>query len=157
MTQIRLQITLRDATAADDATIKNIIREATLNPFGLKWERFVIAEEDSRVVGIGQIKPHEGCRELASIAVIPSHQKLGIGAMIVQELIAREERAGNTVLYLMCLAHNEPFYTRFGFRRIELPEIPRYFSRIVRLASMARRILFFADGSKMSPVIMKRG
>ena len=41
-----------------------------------------------RVIGCGQIKPHgDGTRELASIAVVPEHQRQGIGTEIIARLI----------------------------------------------------------------------
>src|SRR5690348_16699724 len=94
---------IREATEADQATIRAIIREAQLNPMNLDWPRFLVAEDGGQVVGIGQVKPHsDGSRELASIAVIPSRQRGGIGRQLIRALLARE--AGP--LYLVCMDHN---------------------------------------------------
>ena len=108
-----------------------MIHEAGINPMSLDWRRFVIAQEDGAVVGIGQIKLHgDGSRELASLAVIPGRRGQGIGGEIIQTLLAREEG----VLYLTCRDELEPYYTRFGFRKIARDEMPPYFRRIMRLA-----------------------
>jgi N-acetylglutamate synthase-like GNAT family acetyltransferase len=64
--------TLRSAQARDEMVIKGLIRETRLNPMGLKWPNFVVAEdEQGQFIGCGQIKTHkDGTRELASIAVV---------------------------------------------------------------------------------------
>ena len=126
-------ITLRPARAEDQATIRTIVRAAGINPFGLDWPHFIVAEDDGQIVAIGQIKPHgDGSRELASIATIPARQRQGLGSAIVRRLLV------NTVppLYLMCAAHNETFYLPFGFRRVEPEAMPPYFRRYHRLMNV---------------------
>ncbi len=131
-------IVLRKATTHDRSTIKALVSDARLNPLGLDWRRFVIAEETGQVIAIGQIKPHrDGSRELASIAVVPERQGLGIGGDIVRALIARE----NGVLYLMCEQPRETFYERFGFSRIEPRQMPPYFHRIYRIGTTLLTLL----------------
>jgi N-acetylglutamate synthase-like GNAT family acetyltransferase len=91
-----------------------IIHRARINPMGLNWRRFVVAEEVGRVVGAGQIKVHgDGTYELASIAVVPERQGAGVGSVIVQTLISRHEvrcdahHGGD--LYLYCALRNESY------------------------------------------------
>src|SRR5207248_10239150 len=87
-----MPLTLRDATAKDQPTIRRIVRAANINPTGLDWPRFILAEDGGAVVGVGQVKPHrDGTHELASIAVIPALQGRGVGSATVQELIRREK------------------------------------------------------------------
>ena len=50
-------IYLRRATAADQPQIDALIRTVGINPMGLKWPRFVVADEGGRIVGAGQVKP----------------------------------------------------------------------------------------------------
>jgi N-acetylglutamate synthase-like GNAT family acetyltransferase len=123
------KVTLRPATAADQAIIVQIIEEADINPNNLDWERFLLAEIDGQVVGTGQVKPHkDGTRELASIAVRPAHQRKGIASLIIHALLAREIE----LLYLMCEEAAESFYQRFGFRRLSVNEMPRELGKIRR-------------------------
>jgi N-acetylglutamate synthase-like GNAT family acetyltransferase len=126
-------VIIRPATAADASAIRTIIRAARLNPFGLDWQRFVVAEAGGRVIGTGQVKAHsDGSREMSSIAVIPARQGQGIASAIITALLARE----TGTLYLMCWSNLESYYVAFGFRRIEWPEFPqslRPFARILRL------------------------
>ena len=137
-----MPITIRPARPDEQATIKRIVRAARINPMNLDWRRFLVADEDGRIVAIGQVKPHgDGSRELASIATIPSHQRRGMAAQVIRALIAREQGE----LVLVCQATLEPFYARFGFRRIARDEMPSYFKRL----SWAMRI--------WNGIAMKRG
>src|SRR6266540_3252707 len=92
-----MAVIIRPAVAADQSAIKMIVRAARINPTGLDWPRFLVAEESGGLIGVGQVKPHrDGSREVASIAVVPEWQGRGVGAAIVRGLVARE----NGVLHL---------------------------------------------------------
>lgn len=126
-------LTFRPATAADQPTIRQIVYRARINPLGLDWRCFLVAEEDGRIVAIGQIKPHaDGSRELASLAVISSRQGQGIGSAMVRMLQARN----SAPLYLTCRAGLQTYYARFGFRTITPDEMPPYFRRIACLMNL---------------------
>jgi len=122
---------LRPATSADFPAIRGLIRLVQINPIDLDWQRFVIAvTPEGEMIGCGQVKPHgDGSRELASIAVTPPWRKRGVARAIIEHLTASEPGT----LYLTCRASLGPFYTRFGFKAIEQPEMPPYFRRISRL------------------------
>ncbi len=84
--------TMRWADAEDEAAIKALVRSANINPLGIHWQRFLVAEDASRtagsIVGIGQIKVHgDGSRELASIATVPDRQGEGIATAIIEALL----------------------------------------------------------------------
>ena len=122
---------LRPATSTDFPAIRGLIRLVQINPIDLDWQRFVIAvTPEGEMIGCGQVKPHgDGSRELASIAVTPPWRKRGVARAIIEYLTASEPGT----LYLTCRASLGPFYTRFGFKAIEQPEMPPYFRRISRL------------------------
>lgn len=121
-----MSIHIRPATAADQPTIRAVIRQASINPLNLHWPRFLIAERQGQVVGVGQIKPHrDGSRELASIAVVPSEQGRGVGTALVQALLARERG----VIYLFCVAERVSFYTRLGFQVVARQQLPSELAR----------------------------
>lgn len=124
--------TIRPARAADQAAIVAIVRAARINPTNLRWQRFVGAEDQGRIVGVGQIKPHrDGSRELASLAVIPERRGQGIGDMLVRALQAQSAPP----LYLTCLDHLEQYYARSGFRRIPPDTMPPALRRTYRLVN----------------------
>jgi N-acetylglutamate synthase-like GNAT family acetyltransferase len=124
-----MPIMIRPARQAEQKLIRQIVRDAQINPFQLDWRRFLVAEVDGRVVGTGQIKPHrDGSRELASIAVVPGFRRHGIASAIIRQLIAHEDGQ----LVLTCNASLEGFYRQFGFRRLGKEELLPYFRRFYR-------------------------
>ena len=130
--------TLRPATAEDARAINTLVRKAGINPTGLKWPRFVVADSADGVVACGQIKPHaDGSQELASIAVTLSWQGKGLARSIIEHLLARHSGE----LHLMCRAPLGPFYEKFGFRTLSEEEMPPYFHRIKRLTKLAEFVM----------------
>ncbi len=140
---------IRTAQAVDQPTITRLIHLVGINPMNLEWQRFVIAEDEGEVVGVGQIKPHDdGSRELASIAVIPERQGQGIGSHIIRTLLARE----SDQVYLMCGDGLETYYTRFGFRRIERANMSPYYKKASRAVNIFLKIIH----SSRRVIVMKR-
>jgi N-acetylglutamate synthase-like GNAT family acetyltransferase len=113
--------TIRPARAAESAIIRTIVRAAHLNPINLHWERFLVAEEAGRIIGVGQVRIHRaGSRELASLAVLPEAQGRGIGRALTQALLAREHGP----IFLFCAEPTAQFYVRFGFAVAPASETP---------------------------------
>jgi N-acetylglutamate synthase-like GNAT family acetyltransferase len=127
-------ISLRPAVAYDAPHIRELVRAAQINPLGLDWQRFTLASNaNDEIVACGQIKPHrDGSHELASLVVDPAYRGQGIARILVEHLIAIH--VGD--LYLMCRASLGEFYKRFGFKPITDLEMPPYFRRVSRLASL---------------------
>jgi N-acetylglutamate synthase-like GNAT family acetyltransferase len=146
-----MEYILRPATAADQAEITAIVREARIYPRGLDWPRFIVADVGGRVVGTGQVRLHrDGSREMASIAVRPDYQRFGIGSAICRALVARE--AG--VLYLTALAPMETYYQRFSFFKVTAAEMPPDLRRMMRLAAALGPLIERMAGAR--PIVMKR-
>lgn len=122
---------IRRATAADQRAIRALVWGSGINPLGLAWQRFVVAEAGGAVVGTGQIKPHrDGSRELASIAVAPARRGEGLAGAIIRAL----QRGAGPPLYLTCAGRMAGFYPRFGFRALAPAEMPPGLRRRHRLA-----------------------
>jgi N-acetylglutamate synthase-like GNAT family acetyltransferase len=133
-----VQYAIRRAVQADQASIAAMVRAAGINPFGLYWPRFLVAEEDGRVIGVVQVKPHgDGSRELASLAAIPERRGQGVGSALVEAILASETGP----VYLTCADRLEGYYVRFGFRNLEPVEMPLYFRRLSRLTRALSAIL----------------
>jgi N-acetylglutamate synthase-like GNAT family acetyltransferase len=127
------EIRLRPATAEDSSAIKKLIHLVGINPMDLDWRRFILAVDASgRMLGCGQLKPHgKDVLELASIAVEPSHQHLGIARLIIERLLSQAPRP----IYLTCRSPLGPFYEKWGFRAIGMDEMPTYFRRLMRIVA----------------------
>jgi N-acetylglutamate synthase-like GNAT family acetyltransferase len=142
---------LRPAAAADFKKIKSLVREARINPTGLDWQRFIVAENDHGVViGCVQIKPHrDGSHELASLVVDPEFRGQGIARALVEGLL--ENHTGE--LYLMCRSSLGGFYEKLGFAAVDETQMPPYFRRVSRLASLAK--ILAREGDEL--LVMKGG
>jgi len=82
----------------------------------------LVAEVEGAVVGhvlfspVSLVAP-SGCREglgLAPLAVLPAHQRGGVGSALVREGLATCEKRGGA--FVVVLGH-PAYYPRFGFRR----------------------------------------
>ena len=92
------------------------------NPTDLKISftnsRFVcFAREDGRIVGVGRaLADGVDCSYICDVAVLPSHQGTGLGKQIVAQLL--ELSKGHRKIILYAVPGKEPFYKKFGFRRM---------------------------------------
>lgn len=86
---------------------------------GLKHGLFsVIVYADSTPVGIGRVIGDGGCFfEIVDIAVLPAHQKKGLGHLIMQRLMQYIHETALPTAYVSLMAdHGTPeFYKRYGF------------------------------------------
>ena len=133
-----MEIILRPATQSDDATIKSLVRSEQLNPFGLKWQQFVVAESAGEIVGCAQVKQHRGgVREFASLMVLPSWRKRGVAGQLINHFL----RNSPPPLWLMCGSRLVPFYEQYGFQNCQDAAVmPGRFRRIYKISR------FFARG-----------
>lgn len=132
------EVTIRPAARGDDHILRGLVRSEHLNPMGLDWRNFRVAENSGgRIVGIGAVKTHgDGSREMASIATAPEWRDRGVAGAVIREILAGETGP----LYLTCRDSMALFYERFGFRAIERSEMPPYFRRLHRLFTAATGI-----------------
>ena len=138
--------TIRPACADEEPIIKAMIRHEQLDPLNVHWQNFLIAVEGDRVIGIGQVKPYRSGRELGSLVVVTDRRQTGVGGAIIKALIARE----NGPLLLFCLSFREPFYAKFGFRRVGLSDLPGEFKLKYAVGTLFTRLM------KYHVIAMKR-
>lgn len=70
--------------------IEDAVRRMRLDGEELAVSQFIVAREGDKLVGFGRIRPHgNGVFELGSVGVLEDARGRGVGARIVEELIAR--------------------------------------------------------------------
>jgi N-acetylglutamate synthase-like GNAT family acetyltransferase len=129
---------IRKAAQEDSANIRKLILGTGINPTGLKWERFLIAESpQGEFIGCGQLKPHvDGTMELASIAVKREWRSRGAARALIETLI--NSHSGD--LYLMCTSNLGPLYEKFGFHEVHEADMPTFFRRVSKLGGVLANI-----------------
>jgi len=134
---------LRPAVEQDFPAIKKLINDVRINPIGLDWRRFIVAETpEGQFAGCGQLKPHgDGSVEMASIAVAPALRGQGLASAIIRRLVSEGPRP----LYLTCRSTLGNFYPKFGFRIVEKDRMPRYFRRLSRIAGFVNSLHITKD------------
>jgi ribosomal protein S18 acetylase RimI-like enzyme len=77
----------------------------------------LFAFEAGRLVGAGRaLADGADCSYICDIAVMPSHQGTGLGKQVVSRLVALSR--GHKKIILYAVPGKEPFYRKFGFRRM---------------------------------------
>ena len=75
------------------------------------------AFDQGKLVGAGRaLADGFDCSYICDVAVLPSHQGTGVGKQIVATLV--ELSRGHRKIILYAVAGKEPFYRKFGFRRM---------------------------------------
>lgn len=148
-----MTISIRHAVEADQPTIVLFVRQAKINPRNLHWKNFLVAEEGNKIVGIRQIKTYkQGTREVASGFVLPEYRRLGISARLMNELLARETGP----LYTMVNEKRAPYYEQFGFRRVDLSQLPSDFLKEYRIGRIVTGLMSMFRKDKVLIIPLKR-
>lgn len=148
-----MSINIRPARQEDQETIVSYIREAKINPRNLHWQNFLVAEENGRIVGIRQVKTHaQGTREVASGFVLPEYRRQGISARLMNELLARETGP----LYTIVDQKRASYYEQFGFRRVEVSQLPSDFRKEYRISRIVTALLSLFLKEKVRVIPLRR-
>lgn len=106
---------IRPAREQDQEAIRALVCGERLNPNGIHWPNFLVAEDHRGVVGAVQMRKHrDGSRELGSLVVAKEARGEGIAARLIDALIGPEAGRVQMVTGRAFASH----YERWGFRRI---------------------------------------
>jgi N-acetylglutamate synthase-like GNAT family acetyltransferase len=148
-----MAINIRPAQQEDQQTIVSLIHQAKLNPRNLHWDRFLVAEENGKIVGVRQVKVHaQGTREVASGFVLPEHRNQGISARLMNELLARESGP----LYSMIDQKWLHYYEQFGFQQVDADQLPSDFHREYRIGRIITSLISLLRKDKLRIIPLKR-
>jgi N-acetylglutamate synthase-like GNAT family acetyltransferase len=148
-----MTITIRPAVEADHPTIIALIQQAKLNPRNLHWERFLIAEENGKIVGVRQVKIYKhGTQEVASGFVLPEYRRQGISAQLMNALLARETGP----LYTMVNEKRSRYCEQFGFRRVDVNRLPPDFRKEYWIGRFVTTLFSLFSKERIRIVALKR-
>ena len=107
-----MKVTIRAASARDEAVIASLVRSERMNPFDLDWRRFLVATDAQGVAGAVQMRNHfDGSRELASLVVRPDARRQGIAARLIDALMLFARGR----VYMITGARFARHYAHWGF------------------------------------------
>ena len=73
--------------------------------------------DDGKLVGVGRaLADGTDCSYICDVALLPTHQGLGLGKQIVSKLVSMS--AGHKKILLYAVPGKEPFYKKLGFKRM---------------------------------------
>ena len=148
-----MTISIRPARQADQEAIVSFVRQAKINPRNLHWENFMVAEENGQIIGIRQIKRHsQGTSEVASGFVLPEYRRRGISAQLMNELLARETGP----IYTMVNEKRAAYYEQFGFRRVDVDQLPADFLREYQIGRIATTLMSIFSKERVRIIPLKR-
>ena len=148
-----MTISIRPAVEADQATIVSFIQQARINPRNLHWQNFLLAEEKGNIIGIRQVKVHKGgTREVASGFVLPEYRRRGVSAQLMNAVLARETGP----LYTMVDEKWSPYYEQFGFRRVDVSQLPSDFRKEYRIGRIVTTLISLFRKDKIRILPLKR-
>lgn len=97
---------------ADFETIKKYIWEFELDNRSLEKEQFLVAKQNSTIIGFGRIREYNGCSELCSLGVIEPERNKGVGRELTKHLIQKARQN----LYLVCIIPD--FFEPLNFKKV---------------------------------------
>ena len=119
---------VRDAKNRDEVWLLDRIEEADIDDPAFRSRDYVIAldEETSRKAGFGRIRVHKteagNFCELAFVYTLPPWRQQGVGAHVIERLVAEASDEGYETVYTF--TRQPSYFTPFGFEPRETGELP---------------------------------
>jgi amino-acid N-acetyltransferase len=118
-------IAIRPASGDDLPAVVDLMTKTNLPVEGVKESigSFVVAENGGRVVGVGGVERCGNYGLLRSVAVDPAARGRGVGAAMIERLIADSRASGLRALYLLTTTA-ENYFPSFGFDKATRDSVP---------------------------------
>jgi protein-tyrosine-phosphatase/N-acetylglutamate synthase-like GNAT family acetyltransferase len=118
-------VLLRSGRAEDLTGVTWLLAEADLPTAGLPWDlrRFIVAERAGRLIGAAGLERYGRSGLLRSVVVASEARKAGLGAALVERVLADSVAEGVIDVYLLTTTA-EQYFLRDGFERIPRDIVP---------------------------------
>jgi len=146
-------IEVRAAAKEDERAIKLLVRGERLNPLGLRWSRFLVATDNSGIVGAVQLREHfDGSRELGSLVVRKDARGKGVATRLIDALLL----TASSRVFMITGAPFAQHYERWGFQRLEPANAPAPVCRNYRFRRFGGALAFLVGRRPNRPVVLVR-
>ena len=132
MTIPKMKIITRQAKLLDAKTIHSLVNSAaekgavvprSLSEIYESIRDFLVAEENGKVAGCCSLHiAWEDLAEVRSLVVLPTQQKKGIGAKLLQATLKEAKRLALPKVF--ALTSQPEFFQKYGFERISRKSLP---------------------------------
>jgi amino-acid N-acetyltransferase len=118
-------VRVRPAADSDRPAVIALLEAASLPAAGVPptLERFLVADERGRVIGVVGLELYSDGALLRSAAVQPGVRGAGIGAALIRGILDAARESGVTDVYLLTTTA-ERWFPRFGFEPIARADVP---------------------------------
>jgi len=107
---------------AEFALDGSILPRTLADLYGQLRDYFVYREEQGALLGVAALHVcWAGLGEIRSLAVLPEHQRRGIGSQLVQTCLSEARTLGLDEIFLLTL--RPEFFQRFGFRVVSREDL----------------------------------
>ena len=140
-----MEYSIRDARPEDLTNLRNVYRDAARHSgpdaYSIdqvaEWARFadtpefesfildvrtIVVETPTRIAGFGGIDDNG---RIASVYVAPSYQRMGLGSLIMDNLIAFARLRGDSLLTTEASVFSKPLFEKFGFTHYDTETVRR--------------------------------
>ena len=117
---------LRSASITDLEGIKELLIVSNLPTDDITeyLDRFIVCEEEEKIIGVGGLEVHGKNALVRSISVMPKSQRKGIGKLIYKSIEHMACRLGVTTLYLLTETAEE-YFELLGFAIMDRADVPK--------------------------------
>ncbi|MBP7240444.1 GNAT family N-acetyltransferase [Amaricoccus sp.] len=113
---------IRAALVGEAPLIRALMKGERLNPVGVDWRNFLVAEDAGAVIGIVQLRPAGvGAVEIGSLVVRADRRRGGLGRLLVDAAVAA---AGSRRALIVTAFARARFYEAWGFSPIPARAAP---------------------------------
>lgn len=136
--ELQPPVVLRHAIAADQDTLRALMKHERPDPADAGWPQFIVAADGFGIVGAAQLRRHsDGSNEVASLVVLPPMRGQGIAARLLDALLAGR----NAPVHIVARRAHATYFERWGFRGIQPWQAPAAVRRrwlVGQLAQLGR-------------------
>lgn len=118
-------VTVRPAQGSDLGRVQDLLGRSGLPLEGVEeWlSRFLVAEQEGRLIAAAGLEVYEASALLRSVAVEPDWRGTGLGRRLIDDLLSEAARRGIKDVYLLTTTA-EHYFPRLGFACCTRADVP---------------------------------